>query len=159
MRRHHFLLACTLCGVLAPSAAYGMGEVPPLLSAGAGVLGLLFAAALLVAMLSVRCLAEGAAIAENIKYAVLAAVCLAASLLAGWVARWVPTFSVDHARLGGDLLSVVALALFGIYFVRVRGAMVRYLGLLNGEEQLLTAVVDPDSDLGGTPESEERTDA
>lgn len=143
MRRRQLVLGCALCAALSTSPAYGMGEVPPVLATGAGVLGLLFAAALLVAMLSVRRLAEGAAIAENIKYAVLGAVCLAASLLAGWMTRWVPAFSVEQARLGGDLLSVVALAFLCIYFLRVRTAMVRYLGMLTGEQQLLTAVVDP----------------
>lgn len=145
MRHRQRVLGCALCAALIPSPAYGMGEVPPVLATGAGVLGLLFAAALLVAMLSLRRLAEGAAIADNIKYAVLGAVCLAASLLASWTARWVPAFSVDQARLGGDLLSVVALAFFCIYFLRVRAAMVRYLGMLTGEQQLLTAVVDPGS--------------
>lgn len=162
MARHRLVLACTLWGVTVPSAAYGMGEVPPVLATGAGVLGLLFAVALLVAMLSIRKLAEGAAIAENIKYAVLGAICLSASLLAGWVARWAYALSVDQVRLAGDLLSVVALAFFGIYFMRVRAAMVRYLGLLTGEEQLLTAVVDPEAasePLAGAHEQQELADA
>jgi len=143
--RIRIVLAAALVALTVPSSAYGLtGEVPPLLASGAGVVGLLFSIALLLTMLSLRKIAEGAAIAENIKWAVLAVLCLTASLLVGWIGRWLPsTFSPDHARLGADLLSVVALAFFGIYFVRVRYAMTRFLARLNGEEQLLTAVVDP----------------
>ncbi len=133
-----------------PASAYGTtGDVPPLLSAGAGVLGLLFAAALLVGMLSLKRITDGSAIAENIKYAVLAVLCLAASLLVGWLGRWIPeTFSAERARLGADLLSVVALAFFGIYFLRVRMAMTRFLARLTGEEQMIATVIDPGTEGG-----------
>lgn len=138
-------LAVALLVAGMPSAAYGATDIPPVLATGAGVLGLLFAVALLIAMLSLRRIAEGAAIAENIKWAVLAVLCLTASLLAGWAARWLSDgFSAEYARLGADLLSVVALAFFGIYFLRVRHAMNRFLARLTGEEQLLAAIVDPD---------------
>lgn len=143
--RYRIVLITALLSAGMPSAAYAVTDVPPILATGAGVLGLLFACALLVAMLSLRKIAEGAAIAENIKWAVLAVLCLTASLLAGWVARWLPeASSAEYARLGADLLSVVALAFFGIYFMRVRHAMNRFLARLTGEEQLLAAVVDPD---------------
>lgn len=145
MRRPIVLLA-TVVFLAVPCPAYATpGEVPQALSIGAGVAALAAAVALLMAMYAVARIAEGAAIAENIRYAVLAVLCLSASVLMGWIARWVPSLSVEHARLGADLLAVAAMALFGVYFVRVRLAMSRYLRRLTGEEQLLTAVIDPDS--------------
>ncbi len=145
MRRPIVLLA-TAVFLATPTPAHATaGQVPPALSIGAGVAALAAAVALLAAMLAVARIAEGAAIAENIHYAVLAVVCLSASVLVGWIARWVPALSVEHARLGADLLAVAAMALFGVYFVRVRLAMTRFLRRLTGEEQLLAAVIDPDS--------------
>ncbi len=93
-------------------------------------------------------IAEGAAIAENIRYAVLAVLCMTASVLIGWVGRWLPVLSAEHARLGADLLLTAAMALFSVYFVRVRLAMSRFLKRLTGEEQLLAAVIDPDTPDG-----------
>ena len=157
MRRSPLLLATTLfLAVPAPAFALG-GQVPEVLSIGAGVAALVAAVALLGAMYAVARIAEGAAIAENIRYAVLAVVCLSASVLTGWIARWVPSLSVEHARLGADLLSVAAMTLFGVYFVRVRLAMSRFLRRLNGEEQLLAAVIDPDSaaEAGAVPAGED----
>lgn len=147
-------MLATMFFLAVPSPALGLtGQVPEVLSIGAGVAALVAAAALLGAMYAVARIAEGAAIAENIQYAVLAVVCLSASVLMGWIARWVPSLSMAHARLGADLLSVAAMALFGVYFVRVRMAMSRFLHRLNGEEQLLTAVIGPDSetDAGTVP--------
>lgn len=137
-----------------PSSAYAaQGDVPVALGWGAGIAALLAAAGLLVVMLSLRGLAKGAAIAENISFAVLAAVCLAASILMGWLARLMgDSVSPEHARLGADLLGLLAMVLFGIYFYRVRRAMARFLSRLTGEEQLLAAVIDPD-----TQESETET--
>jgi hypothetical protein len=150
MRRDTLHLTA-LVALALPSSAFAAtpGGVPDVLSAGAGVVGLLFAALLLGGMLSLKRIAAGAAIAENITYAVLAVLCLAASVLTGWLARWVPTaLSAEQARLGADLLAIAAMALFGVYFYRVRLAMARYLRRLVGEEQLLVGVLDPDSEQG-----------
>lgn len=145
MRRAAFALTAAFALAL-PSSAYATaGDVPEALAVGAGVVALIAAAALLLGMLSLARIAEGAAIAENIQYAVLAVLCLCASVLMTWMARWVPQFSIEHARLGADLLSVVTMVLFGVYFFRVRQAMSHFLRRLTGEEQLLTTVVDPDA--------------
>lgn len=145
MRRLTTMLL-TIAFLAVPGCAYATaGEVPEALSIGAGAAALIAAVGLLMAMLAVARIAHGAAIAENIHFAVLAVVCLSASVLMGWIARWAPAFSVEHARLGADLLAVASMTLFGVYFVRVRLAMSRYLRRLTGEEQLLTAVIDPDS--------------
>lgn len=151
MLRRVTLIAPVLVFVL-PSTAYAAnGDVPVLLSSGAGGAALLAAAALLLVMLSLRRLASGAAIADNISFAVLAVICLAASVLAGWVERIAPVgVSADHVRLGADLLALAAIVLFGVYFYRVRQAMVRFHALLAGEQEVLATVLDPDSEV---PES------
>jgi hypothetical protein len=95
-------------------------------------------------MLSLRKLASGAVIADNIAYAVSATMCLTASILAGWVARFLPAgATADQARLGSDLLVLASFVLFGIYFFRVRQAMSRFLGRLAEQEQELVGALDP----------------
>lgn len=136
----------TLAALAVPAPAYAFGaEVERAISTGAGVLVLVAAAGLLVEMLSLRKLASGAAIAENITYAVLGTMCLAASVLVGWVARFLPAgLTADQARLGSDLLVLASLVLFGIYFFRVRQAMSRFLSRLSLEEQDIVGALDPD---------------
>ncbi len=141
------LLTASLLVVALPSSAYAAQvDVPAVLGAGAGI-GMLFAAAgLLVVMLSLRRLARGAAIAENISFAVLAVICLAASVLAGWLSRVLGNvISPDHVRLGADLLALLSMVLFGVYFYRVSRTMARFLSRLTGEEQLLATVMDHDA--------------
>lgn len=136
----------TALGLAVPAPAYASSAgVEQAIATGAGVLALVAAAALLVEMLSLRKLASGAAIADNITYAVLGTMCLAASVLVGWVARFLPAgMTADQARLGSDLLVLASLVLFGVYFFRVRQAMSRFLGRLSLEEQDLVGALDPD---------------
>ncbi len=145
IRRVALITGLLVLGVPSSAYAVGAGEVPQSLLTGSGLVGLVAAAVLLLEMLSLRKLAQGAAIADNITYAILAVVCLTASVLVGWIARFVPTgFSAEQARLGADLLSIVAMVLFGVYFHRVWRAMSRFLGRLTGEEQNLISVIDVD---------------
>lgn len=155
MHRYRLLLPAVALLAL-PAPAYGVtgGGVPEGLAIGAGVAALIAAAVLLAGILAVARIANGAAIAQHIQYAVLAVLCMSASVLTGWLARWLPSFSADHARLASDLLLVVAMALFAIYFVRVRLAMSRFLKRLTGEEQLLAAVVDADALPAGAPQAD-----
>ncbi|MDI6843297.1 MAG: hypothetical protein QMC94_02720 [Anaerosomatales bacterium] len=135
-----------LAGAFLPAPAYAASGGPEqAIATGAGVLALIAAAGLLVEMLSLRRLASGAAIADNITYAVLGTMCLAASILSGWVSRFLPAgVTADQARLGSDLLVLASIVLFGIYFFRVRRAMSRFLGRLVGQEQELVGALDPD---------------
>lgn len=141
-------LATALALAAIPTTAMGAetsgAQVPVALTTGVGVVALALAAGLLVQMLALRRIAEGAAIADNIAHAVFAIICLAASVLVGWISRFMPTgFSVDQARLGADLLAVASMSFFGVYFWRVRRAMSRFLSRLTGEEQLLASALDP----------------
>ena len=146
MRVSRVALIAGLLVLGVPASAYAADAVPQVIVTGSGVIGLIAAAVLLLEMLSLRKLAQGAAIADNITYAILAVVCLAASFLVGWIARFVPTgLSAEQARLGADLLSTVAMVLFGVYFHRVWRAMSRFLGRLTGEEQNLLSVIDVDA--------------
>ncbi len=124
------------------------GDVPTGLATGAGILTLLFSAALLIEMLALKRIASGAAIAENITYAVLATLCLVAAVLVGWVARFAPSgFTAAQARMGADLLTVVSIVLFGVYFFRVRRALTRFLGHLSASEGDAVGALDPDASI------------
>lgn len=136
----------TLLFALSPASlayAASASDVPPTLSIAAGVMALAVSAVLLREMLTLKAVARGAAIADNITYVVLAVLCLVSSVLVGWISRFVPVgFPAEYARLGADFLSVVATVLFIVYFGRVRRVMSRYLDRLVGEQQLLTAALD-----------------
>lgn len=150
MRYRRLAITTTLLTAM-PSIAYAQGSAGggELISTGAGVVALAVGAALLLEMLALRKIAEGAAIADNITYAILGVVCLVASVLAGWVSRYAPDgFTIEQARLGADLLALASMALFGIYFFRVRRAMSRFLGRLTGQEQHLVSVLKPDAKVG-----------
>ncbi len=156
MRLSKTIAAATLVLLMVPSTALasdatGVAEISPVLWIGAGVLALVLSAGLLIEMLALRRLATGSALAENISFAVLAAVCLAASVLVGWVGRFLgTTFSAEQARLGADLLAVVAIALFAIFFHRVRRAMANFLGRLTDNDEDLIAALDEDARQGST---------
>ncbi len=148
MRSSRFALLTTGLVLAMPSAAFAQDGTSAAISTGAGVVALVVAAMLLLEMLALRKLAQGAAIADNISYAILGVACMATSVLVGWVSRYVPTgFTAEQARLGADLLSIVSMVLFGIYFFRVRRAMSRFLGRLTGQEQHLISVLEPDAEL------------
>lgn len=122
--------------------------VPPTLTFGIGLLGLLCSVVLLLVVLALRRVAEGAAIAENMSYVMAGVLCLATSVLLGWIARLTDTdFSPEQARLGSDLLVIASMVFFGIYFYRVRRAMVRFLDTMTagaladtGEEEILARI-------------------
>ncbi|MCE5190628.1 MAG: hypothetical protein LLG08_02515 [Actinomycetia bacterium] len=142
------LTATAVFAFPAVALAQDASGIPAIITTGSGMLALVIAVVLLLEMLTLRKLAQGAAIADNITYAILGVICLAASVLAGWISRYVPRgFTAEEARLGADMLSIVAMVLFGIYFFRVRRAMSRFLGRLTGEEQDLISVLEPDADL------------
>lgn len=133
-----------------PSSAYAVtgDAVQTGVTTFAGIVALIVAAVLLVEMLSLRRLASGSAIADNITYAVLAVTCLTSSVLVGWIVRFIPAgFNAEQARLGADLLALAAMVLFLVYFFRVRRAMSRFLGRLSGMEQDLIATLNPDADI------------
>jgi len=149
MKITRMMITTVLAFVVVPAPAFaysGDAGVNPVLSTGAGVIALVLVALLLLEMLSLRRVAEGSALAENITYAVLATVCLAASVLVSWVGRFLDSsFSADQARLGSDLLGIAAIALFGVFFHRVRRAMSRFLSGFATSDDDLVAALDEDA--------------
>jgi hypothetical protein len=112
-------------------------EVPSVLAMGVGIVALLLAALLLVIVVGLRRVAEGAAIAQNVTYVVLGVLCLVAAILAGWVVRFIPgDMSVERARVAADILIIAAMVLFGVYFNSVRKALLSFLRGVRGDEAL-----------------------
>jgi uncharacterized membrane protein len=107
---------------------------PEALSVGVGLAGLVFAVVLLVVTLRLERVAKGSAVAESVGWVVGATVVLASSMLVGWFARFLTGFSAEHARIAAELLVIASMAMLVVYFVRVRGALVRYL---KGSEETL----------------------
>jgi hypothetical protein len=137
------VLAAVAAPAVLPSPALADDGVPQALEIGAGVAALLMAVVLLVVVLSLQRVAKGGAIAGNVSYVVAAAVCLAASVLAGWVSQFSPEgFTAAQTRLASDLLVVAALAFFAIYFWRIRATLV---GFVKSAEAYLSQV-DPNTE-------------
>ncbi len=143
MRRVRVVLATGAILAVVPSPALADDGVPQALEIGAGVAALLLAVVLLIVVLSLQRVAKGGAIAGNVSYVVAAAVCLAASVLAGWVSRFTPEgFTAAQTNLASDLLVVAALAFFAIYFWRIRTTLV---GFVKSAEAYLSQV-DPNTE-------------
>jgi hypothetical protein len=128
-----------------------------------GVLTLVAAIVLLVIALGLARVAEGSTMADNISYVVAACMCLAGSVLANWGTRLATDPNVaSQILMGEQALIVVAIALFCVYFYRVRAALKRFLTLASGGDTLARAhASDEDAapssgKAGGTGE---RTDA
>ncbi|MFA5844400.1 MAG: hypothetical protein WC971_06165 [Coriobacteriia bacterium] len=99
-----------------------------------GVLALVFAAGLLVSVLALQRVSEGSMIAENMTYVLAGVVCLAASVLVGWVARFLPLgLSSEMAEMGSDGLIIVSMACLAVYFYLVRRSMVLFMRAARGE--------------------------
>lgn len=140
------LMALTAFAVLvAPASAYAAtGEVglPPWPAAVIGILGLVAAVFALMAAWSLRKVAEGSAVAENVTYVVLGVICLAASVLGGWIPRIVDVgLDAGDVRVASDGLVVVSMAFFAIYFFRVSAALVRFLRTMSAENALAAAQI------------------
>ena len=122
----------TVVGLVVPGPAFAAedaGEfLPSALTMAVGIVGLLTAIGLLLVAGSLSKLAEGSAIAENIQFVNAAASCLGASVLAGWMAHFLPdAFSEQQARYGADLLVIASSAFFTLYFWRVRASMLSFV--------------------------------
>ena len=120
------------------------GEVPGYLTSGSGALALVVAAFLLIGVLALERVAKGSAIAESVGYVVAAVLSLAASVLLGWIARFLETdLSAEQARFASDLLVVASMVFFGVYFYRVRKSLRRYL---EGSSDLLAKIQAAEDD-------------
>jgi hypothetical protein len=107
---------------------------------GMGLVTLVAAVVLLLIALGLARVAVGSAMADNISYVVAACVCLAASVLANWGGRFAPQGVVaDQVSIGGQALIIAAIALFSVYFFRVRQALKRFLSAMATDHVLARA--------------------
>jgi Kef-type K+ transport system membrane component KefB len=135
-------LSALVWAIPAPAMA-AESEIPAVLETGAGILALVAAAFLLVIIVRLEKVARGSAIAESVGLVVAAALTLGASVLTSWLGRQLTDVSASQARLGADLLVVVSMALFGVYFMRVRAALTRFL---RGSEEILAKIQAAEED-------------
>jgi hypothetical protein len=109
-------------------AATGGGQWPQWAVNMIGISSLGLAVALMLDVIALGRVAEGSAIADNISYLILGVVCLAASVLFGWVGVQLPLgMSSAQAQLAEDGLVMVSMALLAIYFYRLYSALSGYL--------------------------------
>ena len=129
------VLLCALAWA-APVRAFAAGAADAeAVSEMVGVAALAAAAVLLVSTVGLQRVARGSAIADNISYVVGACVCLGASVLVRWVARLVPRGLAEaQAALSSEVLTLVAVVLFSVYFLRVGAALRRFLNVAEASE-------------------------
>lgn len=112
---------------------------------------LVAAALLLVEVLRLRRVAAGAAYAEHMSFVMGGVAALVASVLVGRVPAIVPdALTAGEARFLSDALVGISMVLLGVYFLRVRRAMARYLDVLEADELIARAHV-------GAPDGEGRS--
>lgn len=136
MRRVAHTTGFTAVIACVPATAYAMaGDGSDAVSVGIGVVMLVAAAVLLFAALLLERVSRGSAIAANISYVVAAAICLGAVALVRWVVRLVPAgLPAEQAALSSDVLTLVAITLFSVYFLRVRASLRRFIRIAEASD-------------------------
>ncbi len=90
--------------------------------------GLIVALVLLVAVLRLRRVALGGAIADNLPLVILGIVSFTGAALLAWIANFLSDgVSTGQALLGSQVLVVLGMAFFAAYFLRVQRALSGYL--------------------------------
>jgi hypothetical protein len=162
----HVVVATTLpVVVLLPSIALAQGQGQfgqTWTEFVVGVATLAAALFLLFTSLSLQRVAEGSAMAENIRWVVLSSVCLGAHVVFGWIGRFMPdSISAMEAQLGSDALIILALVFMCIYFYRVRSALVKFLKVTSSSDTLLAASqmdADAEPDLASSDVAPQTSD-
>jgi drug/metabolite transporter (DMT)-like permease len=91
-------------------------------------LGLIAAIVLLVAVLRLRRVAVGGAIADNLPLVILGIISFAGAALLSWIANFLDIESAQaQAALGAQVLVVIGMSFFAAYFLRVQRALSGYL--------------------------------
>lgn len=150
----------TLAAVLffaLPSLAFAM-EAADQTAAAARVavdaIALAVAIALLLDVLALRRVAEGSLFGDNLILVLVAVICLSTSVLASWVQNFMPGFGVEQVTLTRDLLVLASMVTLGVYFFRVRRALLKFVRGYPGvdateERTLAEANTDPDATESG----------
>ncbi|TLM66844.1 MAG: hypothetical protein FDZ70_10275 [Actinobacteria bacterium] len=142
MRRIVRMLALAAALVLAfPAAAFAMSPTQGASAARVAVdaIALAVAIALLLDVLALRRVAEGSMFGENLVLVLVAVICLSASVLAGWVQLFMPTFDAEQVAFTRDLLILASMIVMGVYFFGVRRAMMRFVRAYPGADDMAPA--------------------
>lgn len=139
----------TALAAVPSEAPEGTTSIASAVSLGAGVAALAITAVLLAQMIALTRVAKGSAVADNIDYAAAGVACLAASVLAGWAARFLVGLPAVQARIGSDLLILMGMAFLSIYFYRVRSALLGFLSGLRLEDVTQESVPAPEAEGDG----------
>jgi hypothetical protein len=119
--------AAGLAAAATPALASAADVSSPegMIGVGLGACTLMAAVVLLVAALGLGKVAEGSAMADNVRWVMLGALCLAGHVLVLWIATFLPagTIGESQARLGSDALVILGLVFLSVYFMRVRIAL------------------------------------
>ncbi|MDZ4169629.1 MAG: hypothetical protein U1E26_08235 [Coriobacteriia bacterium] len=155
-RAPRWLLVAAFAALLAPAPAYAVESLPTsvdsLIRLGISLVGLLIAALLLLEARKLGKAAAGGAIAEKLRYVVLATLCLASSALAEWVLNFVPMVTMAQVQLASEVLVIVAMALLALYFASVRHGLTSFMKAMTGSQLL-------DREVTGTATEESPADS
>lgn len=116
-------------GVLAlsfPRVAAATTAVPQHVSPlriGADAAAMAVAVLLLIDVLALRRVADGSMVGSNLALVLVAAVCLSASVLAGWAQLFLPSVDAEQVALIRDLLVLAGMGALAAYFFGIFRAM------------------------------------
>lgn len=128
------------------STGTSQGTIPALLPLSVSLVGLLVAVLLLVEVWQLRKISMGGAIGENIRYVILATICLAGASIADWALNFVTTgFTSEQIAFARMVLVVVAMSLLAVYFLSVRRVFTGYLKAMTEMEQVSSSVAATDA--------------
>lgn len=96
-------------------------------------IALAVAVALLLDVLALRRVAEGALFGENLILVLVGVICLSAAVLAGWVRIYTPE-AAEELSLVADILILACMVLLGVYFFRVRSALLGFVRAYPGAD-------------------------
>lgn len=114
-------------------------DMPKTISIVTGVSSLLLSAMLLVIVVQLRRVAGGSAIVDHIAYVVSASLCFVAAIAVAWVDRIVNGLTTNVIRMGSDVLVMLALLFFAMYFLRVKRSLSAFLKHLHSDDMLAAA--------------------
>lgn len=122
------LLACAVA-FASPAIAFASdgAQTTSTLRVAVDAIALAVAIALLLDVLALRRVAEGALFGENLILVLVGVICLSAAVLAGWVRIYAGSEAAEQLSLLADILVLACMVLLGVYFFRVRRALLRFV--------------------------------
>lgn len=103
---------------------------------GVSLLGVAVAVAVLAQIIALRKTASGGAVAEKIRYAFLAVLCLAAAAIVTWAENFVQGVTFEQAEIASQVLVILAMLLLALYFASIKRAYRGFIKAMTGSERL-----------------------